>query len=166
MALKAIKNCCQGTLHPVGESGTDKDIKLDYVNTFNIAQSEDVLTARADGKSKITMSANKSMTFTVDMEVFDDNGLALLLGGTIENGTGKITVGDTPDKVYEYKGVFTIVTEDGTTEVKEATMAKVKPQIPSDFGTSSLDLSTYSLTFDVLADGTGNFLTLAKKNSI
>ena len=26
MALKAIKNCCQGTLHPVGESGTDKDI--------------------------------------------------------------------------------------------------------------------------------------------
>ena len=160
MALKAIKNCCQGTLHPVGESSTDKDIKLDYVNTFKIAQSEDVLTARADGKSKITMSANKSMTFTVDMEVFDDNGLALLLGGTIEEGTGKIIVGDTPDEVYEYKGVFTIVTEDGTTEVKKATMTKVKPQIPGDFGTSSLDLSTYSLTFDILADSNGHFYTL------
>ena len=40
------------------------------------------------------------------------------------------------------------------------TAKKVKPQIPSDFGTSSLDLSTYSITFDILADGDGHFFTL------
>ena len=159
MALKAIKNCCQGTLHPVGESGTDKDIKLDYVNTFNIAQSEDTLNCRADGKNVITISANKAVSFTVDMEVFDDNGLMLLLGAT-KGPDGKLTVGDTPSTIYEYTGVFTIIGEDNTTTVKKMTAKKVKPQIPSDFGTSSLDLSTYSITFDILADGEGHFFTL------
>ena len=159
MALKAIKNCCQGTLHPVGESGTDKDIKLDYVNTFNIAQSEDTLNCRADGKNVITISANKAVSFTVDMEVFDDNGLMLLLGAT-KGPDGKLTVGDTPSTIYEYTGVFTIIGDDNKTTVKEMTAKKVKPQIPSDFGTSSLDLSTYSITFDILADGEGHFFTL------
>ena len=165
MALKAIKNCCQGKLHPVGESGTDKDIKLDYVNTFNIAQSEDTLNCRADGKNVITISANKAVSFTVDMEVFDDNGLMLLLGAT-KGPDGKLTVGDTPSTIYEYTGVFTIIGDDNKTTVKEMTAKKVKPQIPSDFGTSSLDLSTYSITFDILADGDGNFFTLTDKNTI
>ena len=138
MALKAIKNCCQGKLHPVGEAGEDKDIKLDYVNTFNIAQSEDTLNCRADGKNVITISANKAVSFTVDMEVFDDNGLMLLLGAT-KGPDGKLTVGDTPATIYEYTGVFTIIGEDNTTTVKKMTAKKVKPQIPADFGTSSLD---------------------------
>ena len=165
MALKAIKNCCQGKLHPVGEAGEDKDIKLDYVNTFNIAQSEDTLNCRADGKNVITISANKAVSFTVDMEVFDDNGLMLLLGAT-KGVDGKLTVGDTPSTIYEYTGVFTIIGEDNTTTVKEMTAKKVKPQIPSDFGTSSLDLSTYSITFDILADNDGHFFTLADKSSL
>ena len=160
MALKAIKNCCQGKLHPVGETGEDKDIKLDYVNTFNIAQSEDTLNCRADGKNVITISANKAVSFTVDMEVFDDNGLMLLLGATKDASSSKLIVGDTPATIYEYTGVFTIVGEDNTTTVKKMTAKKVKPQIPSDFGTSSLDLSTYSITFDILADGEGHFFTL------
>ena len=159
MALKAIKNCCQGKLHPVGEVGEDKDIKLDYVNTFNIAQSEDTLNCRADGKNVITISANKAVSFTVDMEVFDDNGLMLLLGAT-KGPDGKLTVGDTPSTIYEYTGVFTIIGDDNKTTVKEMTAKKVKPQIPSDFGTSSLDLSTYSITFDILADSDGHFFTL------
>ena len=165
MALKAIKNCCQGKLHPIGEAGEDKDIKLDYVNTFNIAQSEDTLNCRADGKNVITISANKAVSFTVDMEVFDDNGLMLLLGAT-KGPDGKLTVGDTPSTIYEYTGVFTIIGEDNTTTVKKMTAKKVKPQIPSDFGTSSLDLSTYSITFDILADNDGHFFTLADKGSI
>ena len=165
MALKAIKNCCQGKLHPIGEAGEDKDIKLDYVNTFNIAQSEDTLNCRADGKNVITISANKAVSFTVDMEVFDDNGLMLLLGAT-KAPDGKLTVGDTPSTIYEYTGVFTIIGEDNTTTVKKMTAKKVKPQIPSDFGTSSLDLSTYSITFDILADNDGHFFTLADKGSI
>ena len=165
MALKAIKNCCQGKLHPIGEAGEDKDIKLDYVNTFNIAQSEDTLNCRADGKNVITISANKAVSFTVDMEVFDDNGLMLLLGAT-KGVDGKLTVGDTPSTIYEYTGVFTIIGDDNKTTVKEMTAKKVKPQIPSDFGTSSLDLSTYSITFDILADNDGNFFTLTDKNSI
>ena len=160
MALKAIKNCCQGKLHPVGEAGEDKDIKLDYVNTFNIAQSEDTLNCRADGKNVITISANKAVSFTVDMEVFDDNGLMLLLGATKDASSSKLIVGDTPATIYEYTGVFTIVGEDNTTTVKKMTAKKVKPQIPSDFGTSSLDLSTYSITFDILADNDGHFFTL------
>ena len=159
MALKAIKNCCQGKLHPVGEAGEDKDIKLDYVNTFNIAQSEDTLNCRADGKNVITISANKAVSFTVDMEVFDDNGLMLLLGAT-KGPDGKLTVGDTPSTIYEYTGVFTIIGEDNTTTVKKMTAKKVKPQLPADFGTSSLDLSTYSITFDILADADGHFFTL------
>lgn len=165
MALKAIKNCCQGTLHPVGESGTDKDIKLDYVNTFNIAQSEDTLNCRANGKNVITISANKAVSFTVDMEVFDDNGLMLLLGAT-KGVDGKLTVGDTPSTIYEYTGTFTIIGEDNTTTVKKMTAKKVKPQLPADFGTSSLDLSTYSITFDILADGEGHFFTLEDNNGI
>ena len=40
-----------------------KDFELDFINNFNMSFSEDSLNARADGKNKITLKANKAMTF-------------------------------------------------------------------------------------------------------
>ena len=62
--LFVIEGAMQGKLHPNGETGADKDVALDYVNAFNLGQSEDTLNARADGKNKITLKANKQVSIS------------------------------------------------------------------------------------------------------
>ena len=57
--LFVIQEAVQGKLHPNSASDETKDIDLDYVNAWNIEQSEDELNARANGKKKITIRANK-----------------------------------------------------------------------------------------------------------
>lgn len=158
--LFAIESAIQGKLHPNGTEGTDKDIKLDFVNSFTISQSEDTLNARADGKNKITLKANKTMTFAVDLEVLSEDTMMFLLGAT-KDAEGKITVGTTPSETYTYTGLAKLIYTDGTKAVKNITIPNCVPQLGADFGTSSTDLQSYSLTFDVNVGENGEFLTMA-----
>ena len=48
--LFVIQEAVQGKLHPNSAEDTSKDIDLDYVNAWNIEQSEDSMSARANGK--------------------------------------------------------------------------------------------------------------------
>lgn len=154
----AIECAIQGYLIPSG--GTDEDaIALDYVNTFNISQSEDTLNARADGKNKITLKANKAMTFSVDLEVISEDVMLMLLGAT-KDASGNITVGSTPSTVYKYVGKAKLIFADGHKAVKDIEIPQCVPQLGADFGASSLDLQSYTLTFDCNTDENGNFLTM------
>ena len=74
-----------------------------------------------------------------------------LIGGT-KDASGKIVVGETPDDMYSFEGTFYLTTDDGQRLVKKATIKKCKPQISDSVSLSALDLSTFSLTFDILKD--------------
>lgn len=156
----AIKSAVYGTLHNVADADNTKDIDITYINKWDLGASEDQLIAKAQGVDCISMSANKKMTFTIDAEVLDENGLMLLVGGT-KGEDGTITVGATPSTVYKFEGTFSLIKKDGTTVVKKATIERCKPQISDTVSLNASELSTFSLTFDILVDDKGNFLTIA-----
>ena len=154
----AIECAIQGYLIPSGKSESDA-IALDYVNTFNISQSEDTLNARADGKNKITLKANKAMTFSVDLEVISEDVMLMLLGA-VKGSNGEIKVGSTPTTTYKYVGKAKLIFADGHKAVKDIEIPVCVPQLGADFGASSLDLQSYTLTFDCNTDENGDFLVM------
>ena len=111
MAQKfAIKSAVYGTLTNLVD--TEKTIDISYINVWELGASEDVLEARAQGEKAITVSTNKSMTFRIDAEVLDEDGLMLLIGGQ-KDENGKIVVGTTPDTMYSFEGIFYLTADDG-----------------------------------------------------
>ena len=102
--LFVIQEAVQGQLKPNSAEDDSKNIQLDYVNAWNIEQSEDELNARANGKKKITVRANKDLSFTVEAEVLNEEAMLFILGAT-KDAQGNITIGDTPTETYTYTGV-------------------------------------------------------------
>lgn len=148
--LYAIKKCVNGKLTEIGGDATT--IAVDFCNTFDMETSSEKLTARADGVDTITWSTSVTRNFKLGSECMTDEAMALILGGTIDTSTGKITVPkEVPSTCYSYAGVFTIVYKDGTIGVKEMTIPKVQPTIDGSLGLSSLDLSTFEIPFDILS---------------
>ena len=157
--LFIIQEAVQGNLHPNSAVDTSKDIDLDYVNAWNIEQSEDSLSARANGKKKITVYTNKELSFTVEAEVLNEEAMLFILGAT-KDGEGNITIGDTPTETYTYTGVAKMKFADGTVKLMDITIPSCSPAIGDTFGTSSLDLQTYSIKFSCGTDEDGNFLKM------
>ena len=157
--LFIIQEAVQGVLHPNSAEDTSKDIDLDYVNVWNIEQSEDSLSARANGKKKITVYTNKELNFTVEAEVLNEEAMLFILGAT-KDGEGNITIGDTPTETYTYTGVAKMKFADGTVKLMDITIPSCMPVIGDNFGTSSLDLQTYSIKFSCGTDEDGNFLKM------
>ena len=157
--LFIIQEAVQGKLHPNSVSDETKDIDLDYVNAWNIEQSEDSLSARANGKKKITVYANKDVSFTVEAEVLNEEAMLFILGAT-KDGEGNITIGTTPTETYTYTGVAKMKFADGTVKLMDITIPSCSPVIGDNFGTSSLDLQTYSIKFSCGTDENGKFLKM------
>ena len=157
--LFIIQEAVQGLLHPNSAEDTSKDIDLDYVNAWNIEQSEDSMSARANGKKKITVYSNKDLSFTVEAEVLNEEAMLFILGAT-KDGEGNITIGDTPTETYTYTGVAKMKFADGTVKLMDITIPSCMPVIGDNFGTSSLDLQTYSIKFSCGTDEDGNFLKM------
>ena len=157
--LFVIQEAVQGVLKPNSAKDDSKNIELDYVNAWNIEQSEDELNARANGKKKITVRANKDLSFTVEAEVLNEEAMLFILGAT-KDGEGNITIGDTPTETYTYTGVAKMKFADGTVKLMDITIPSCMPVIGDSFGTSSLDLQTYSIKFSCGTDEDGNFLKM------
>lgn len=149
----AIKSACKCTLTEIGkESATP--IKIDYLNSFSVSSESEQLTARANGTDAIIMDGARKVSFTMDSEVLTKEEMAMMVGGTLE-GT-KITVKDSvPTKYYTMDGIFTVVNSDGSEEVNKMTFKKIKPQANGEFGMSALEISSFSLTCDAMADENG-----------
>lgn len=149
----AIKSACKCTLTALGEE-PGSPIKIDYLNSFSVSSESEQLTARANGADAIIMDGSRKISFTMDSEVLTNEQMAMMVGGTLE-GT-KITVKDSiPTKYYSMEGIFTVVNSDGTEEVKKMTFKKIKPQANGEFGMSALEISSFSLTCDAIADEGG-----------
>lgn len=164
--LYGIKSCWQGKLIPFGESDDTNAIEVDKCNTFNIERTSDTLEFRADGVPAITAESNVKLTFKLGMEVFKSKAvLAMILGGTYDKEGDKITVSkDAPAKFYSYEGIFTMYTDEGEGKVVEkATLYKAKPQANASIDFSSIDISTFEVTFDCFPNPTtGEFYNIAK----
>ena len=117
------------------------------------------MSARANGKKKITVYSNKDLSFTVEAEVLNEEAMLFILGAT-KDGEGNITIGDTPTETYTYTGVAKMKFADGTVKLMDITIPSCMPVIGDSFGTSSLDLQTYSIKFSCGTDADGNFLKM------
>ena len=157
--LFVITNAIQGKLHPNSQRDDSKDIDLDYVNSWTMEQSEDELSARADGKKKVIIFSNKDLSFTVEAEVLSKSGLMFVLGAT-EDAQGQLIVGDTPTETYTYTGTAKVKYADGTTKIMDIELPNCTPKIADNFGTSSLDLQTYSIQFSCGTNDDGQFLIM------
>lgn len=156
----AIESCIKGKMHRNSDPDDVNDFEIDFINNFNMGFSEDSLNCRADGKNKITLKANKMMTFDIDMETLTEPIMLLLLGAVKDPGSGKITVGATPVDSYRFEGLAKLVFADGHKAVKNIVIYNCTPQITDAFNTSSLDIQTFALTFDCGIDENGNFMEL------
>ena len=157
--LFIIQEAVQGQLKPNSAVDDSKNIDLDYVNAWNIEQSEDSLSARANGKKKITVYTNKDVSFTVEAEVLNEEAMLFILGAT-KDAEGNITIGSTPTETYTYTGVAKMKFADGTVKLMDITIPSCSPVIGDNFGTSSLDLQTYSIKFSCATDENGDFLKM------
>lgn len=159
--LFAIQSAVQGKLSPNSVADDSKDIALDFVNSWKIMQEETVMNARADGKNKIVLRGDKTCSFEVELEVLSEGAMLMLLGA-YKNDDGKIILGETPTETYTYTGVAKMKFADGTNKLYDITIPNCVPQIGSDFGTSSLDLQTYKLTFQANTNDNGEFMTMVE----
>ena len=156
-----IKDAADITLTPL--SGGGSPIVIDYLNTFNMKTESEKLAAKAKGVDKIVIYGSKTCTFELGSEVITKEEMALLLGGEL-SGT-KITV---KDKVsipyYSLSGTFTLKMEDGSEEVQILKAGKVCAEPNADMATSATDISTYTLTMNVLASN-GVLFEIDKKTA-
>ena len=153
MAAKyyAIKSCVQGKLHDIAAEGQEKDIAVDFCNTFSQARESDSLAARADGVEVITLESNVKYTFTLGMEVLTEPVMAMIMGAEYDKESNTITAkGGAPTTVYSFEGVFTLVGDDGTKLVKKMTIGKCRPIVNNTIDFSAIDLSTFELQFTML----------------
>ena len=155
MAAKyyAIKSCVQGKLHDIAAEGQEKDIAVDFCNTFSQARESDSLAARADGVEVITIETNVKYTFSVNMEVITEPVLAMLMGAEYDAVTNTMTAKyEAPTTVYSLEGIFTLVGDDGSKLVKKMNIGKCRPVANNTVDFSSIDLSTFELQFNMLID--------------
>lgn len=159
-----IKSACKCTLTPIGGGSTETPIKIDYLNKFSVSSESEKLAARANGTDAIIIDGARKVSFTMDSEVLTDEQMAMMVGGTL-TGT-KIVVKDTiPTKYYSLEGIFTVANADGTEDVKKMSFKKIKAQPNGELGMSALEISTFSLVCDAMADETGVIYEIDKNTT-
>ena len=79
---------------------------------------------------------------------------------TRKDESGEIRVGSTPVTTYKYCGKAMLIFANGDKAVKDIEIPVCVPQLGADFGSSSLDLQSYTLTFDCNTDENGDFLIM------
>lgn len=151
----------------------DEGVFIDYLNTCSINLSSDSVYARKKGNNAISFGTSRTGTFTLEAEVIDINYLAWMLGGEIIKGTGesegatliKVT-GKIPSRAYIIEGTFSCTAEDGTEIIQHIKMYNAKPQANADLSLSAIDVSNFSLTFDVLVDANDLMIELSDDETL
>lgn len=160
--LYAIKDAVDLVLTPLAGSG--EAITIDYLNTFNTSTTSEKLSARAKGVDKIVLYSAKTVDFTLDSETLTKPAMALMVGGTYDKASDKITVtGATKVQYFSLAGTFTMVAENGTEEVMTMTAGKVATVPEAEWGMDATAISTFSMKLTVMQDADGNMFTIAKK---
>ena len=155
----AVKDAINMTLTPIGVS--DKEpVAIDYLNSCNLSLDSETTYARKKGNNAIAFTSARSGTFQMEAEVIDDQYLAWMLGGSLDDD-GSIHVGGTaPNVAYKISGTFAIQTETNGTQTRYIEMYNCRPQVATDLTLSATEVSNFTLTFDVMVDETDNILDL------
>lgn len=157
-----IKDAADLILSPLVGGGTP--ITIDYLNTFGMKTESDKLTAKAKGADVLVIYGSKTCTFELGSEVLTKEQMAMLLGGEL-SGT-KITVKDNVSiPYYSLAGTFTLKYTDGSEEVQTLVAGKVCAEPNADLSTSATDISSYTLTMNVLATD-GVLFEIDKKTTV
>lgn len=143
-----IKDSANLILTPLVGGGSP--ITIDYLNTFSMKTESDKLTAKAKGVDAMVIYGSKTCTFELGSDLLSKEQMAMLLGGELE-GT-KITVKeDVSIPYYSLSGLFTIKYTDGSEEVQTLTAGKVCAEPNGELATSASDISSHTLTMNILA---------------
>ena len=152
----AIKDAIDMTI--TGKT-SQKSVMIDYLNSCSLTLESESVYAKKKGNDAIAFAGSRSGQFTMDAEVIDDQFLAWMLGGTIDE-SGKISVkGDVPNESYSIEGTFKIQTTEGT-QTRQIKFYNASPQANTDLSLSATEVSSFSLTFDILVDEDSNILDL------
>lgn len=159
----AIKDAADIVLTPIGGTPETDGIKINYLNTFNMSSTSEELAARAKGVNLIVLYSAKEIEFTLDSEVLTKETMALMVGGTYDKESDKITVtGTTKPQYFSMTGSFTMVSEDGEEEVMDLEAKKVITVVETEWGMDATAISTFSQRLKVMQDSDGNMFTIAK----
>lgn len=158
----AIKSACDLTLTNLANA--EDTTTIDFLNSFNITTESENFEAYKRGDLCITIAGQRKGTLQMDAQVIDDFFLAQMLGGELE-GTKIKVKGTIPSKYYKMEGTFSVVNEDGSTEVKKIVFSKAKAQPNADLTISAQEISDFSLTWDILVDDNDLILEIDTGNN-
>lgn len=97
---------------------------------------------------------------TMNAEVIDIMFLAMMLGGTYNQGDKSISVkGDVPNVSYTGEGTFRVTTTTGDA-YKKIKFYNLKAQVSADLTLSASEVSSFSLVLDIMADATGKIIDI------
>lgn len=136
-------------------------ITIDYANSSALSLDAETKFAKKGGVNAVAFPGSKSGTFSLDAEVITEDWLALSMGGTLVTQNNVITVkGISEVSSYKIEGTFNVKMEDGTVKQKDLTIFSASPQSKAELKFSTDEISAFTLTFDLMADSSGNLLTL------
>lgn len=96
----------------------------------------------------------------MNAEVIDIMFLAMMLGGTYNQGDKSISVkGDVPNVSYTAEGTFRVTTTTGDA-YKKIKFYNLKAQVSADLTLSASEVSSFSLVLDIMADSTGKIIDI------
>lgn len=164
--LFAIKDVMDLTLTPLS-GDTKKTITIDYLNECQLTLESEAMYALKKGNNCIAFSGSRTGTFAMTAQVIGMEFLALILGGTYDEASGKISVtGDIPSVGYKAEGTFRIVEEGQTEVVKKITLYSLKAQPNADLTLSATEVADFTLNMDILVDENGNILDIEKPTGV
>ena len=155
--LFAIKDAIDLKITKQGENNVWTTI--DYLNDVQIQMDSEQLYATKKGDNYISFSSGRTGTLTMNCEVMDIDFLCMMLGGT-KGADGKIVVtGAVPNQSYTAEGTFRM-THLGGDAVSTIKFYNLKAQVSADLSLSASEVSSFTLTLDILADNQGNIMDI------
>lgn len=169
----AFLDCIDLKLYPAGTdvktAGLPADdpvgtIVIDYLNESGLTIEADAVYARAKGVNCVAFNGNKQGTFTMSSELLSMEHLAMIMGGVYDEGTNSIKVNNEDVSVgYVMAGTFR-GKERGSNAMQKFQIIcyNVAPQVNTDLQLSALDIGSFELVLDVLADEDGDMIEITQ----
>ena len=139
-------------------------IVIDYLNESGLTLEADPVYARAKGANAVSFNGAKTGQFTMNSELLSMEHLAMIMGGNYDEGANKIKVtNEDVSKGFVMVGTFR-GKERGSNAIQKFQIIcyNVAPQVNTDLQLSALDIGTFELVLDILADEAGDIIEITQ----
>ena len=139
-------------------------IVIDYLNESGLTIEADAMYARAKGVNAVAFNGAKTGQFTMNSELLSMEHLAMIMGGVYDEAANKISVNDQDNSVgYVMVGTFRGKKRgDNTMQKFQIICYNVAPQVNTDLQLSALDIGSFELVLDLLADEDGDLVEITQ----